>query len=346
MDFTHVMEKEGITYTSTIDHFMWNAGFADLVDDAGVINSPENMSDHCPIFCEFCLPAFKNETKESKSKPRIPSWSRAKEENRVAYCDELTRRLEALHIPGNATQCKDVHCDKSEHREELDNFMAEILAVLEQTAEETLTNYGNQTQKQKRRFPDWKEEVDPTKDTAQFWHAVWKSAGKPMNCNLHEIMKRTRNAYHLIIRKKKRLLERMRRNDMLQNCLDNDGGIFEAIKQQRRCKQTCASTIDGHKEDIADYLASKYESLYNSVDDKENLGHLEGDIGRLIDEKSLKFVDLIRTDVVKLVTQTKLKPGKTDPNSKITSDFLIHGPDVLFELIATCFKSYISFTPM
>ena len=130
--------------------------------------------------------------------------------------------------------------------------MAEILGVVEQTAEETLSNHGNHNKKQKRRLPDWKDEVDPVKDTAQFWHAVWKSAGSPMNCNLHGIMKRTRNAYHLIIRKKKRLLNRLKREDLLQNCLDNDGSIFEAIKRQRRCKQTCASTIDGHTEDIPD----------------------------------------------------------------------------------------------
>ena len=339
--FTHVTEKEGITYTSTIDHFMWNASFDVLVDDAGVINSPENMSDHCPIFCHFCLPAPKGESKESKSKPKIPSWSHAKEENRAVFYEELTKKLERISIPCHATQCKDVHCDKSDHREELDNFMAEILGVVEQTAEETLSNHGNHNKKQKRRLPDWKDEVDPVKDTAQFWHAVWKSAGSPMNCNLHGIMKRTRNAYHLIIRKKKRLLDRLKREDLLQNCLDNDGSIFEAIKRQRRCKQTCASTIDGHTEDIPDYLATKYERLYNSVDDKENLIRLEGDIENLIDDKSLTFVNLISTDVVKLVTREKLKPGKTDPNSKITSDFLIHGPDILFELIATCFRSYI-----
>ena len=141
VDFTHVTEKEGITYTSTIDHFMWNASFDDLVDDAGVINSPENMSDHCPIFCHFSLPAPKGEAKESKSKPKIPSWSRAKEENRAAFYDELTRRLERIPISCHATQCKDVHCDKSDHKEELDNFMAEILGVVEQTAEETLSNH-------------------------------------------------------------------------------------------------------------------------------------------------------------------------------------------------------------
>ena len=338
--FTHVMEKDGTTYTSTIDHFMWNKSFADQVDDAGVINLPENMSDHCPIFCEFRLPSFGEEINETKSKPKIPSWYHAKEDERAAFFSELGRRLEEIPV-GHSTRCKNVHCNNASHRDELDNLMANILGVVEQTAADTLKKNRYPNQKQKNRFPDWKEEVDPAKDTAQFWHAIWKSAGKPTNCCLHDIMKRTRNAYHLVIRKKKRLLERLKRDNLLQNCQENNGSIFDAIKRQRRCKQTFPSTIDGHKDDIPNYLATKYESLYNSVDDKENLTRLEGELESLIDEKSLTFVERITSDVVKSVTKKKLKPGKTDPNSDIASDFLIHGPDVLFELIATCFKSYI-----
>ena len=39
----------------------------------------------------------------------------------------------------------------------------------------------------------WTDEVQPFKDKALFWHAVWQSAGKPINTQLHGIMKRARN---------------------------------------------------------------------------------------------------------------------------------------------------------
>ena len=154
-------------------------------------------------------------------------------------------------------------------------------------------------------------------------------------------MKKTRNRYHLIIRKKRRLLERMKRDNMLQSCLENDGNIFDDIKRQRKCKQTFPTTIDEHTDDIPEYLAGKYEGLYNGVDDKDNLVKLEHEFKEKIDDHSITFVDRVTTDVVKNVTKKKLKPGKTDAVANITSDYLIHAPDKLFEILSICFKSYI-----
>ena len=42
-EFTHVMEKDGVTHRSTIDHFFWNSLFSDLIEDAGVLHLPENV---------------------------------------------------------------------------------------------------------------------------------------------------------------------------------------------------------------------------------------------------------------------------------------------------------------
>ena len=142
-------------------------------------------------------------------------------------------------------------------------------------------------------------------------------------------MKRTRNRFHLLIRKKKRLLDQVKRSEMLMACLANDCSIFEAIKKKRKCKQVIPSVIDGHDKDIPEYLASKYEKLYNSVDDKENLVFLKTDLERNIKQDDIRFIDKIDPDALKSSAR-KLKPGKTDPTLKITSDFLVHAPDVVF----------------
>ena len=77
-EFTHVMEKDGVTHTSTIDHFFWNSLFSDLIEDSGVLHLPENMSDHCPIFCKFRLPVSIKERPTTKlnAKRYVPSWRR------------------------------------------------------------------------------------------------------------------------------------------------------------------------------------------------------------------------------------------------------------------------------
>ena len=127
---------------------------------------------------------------------------------------------------------------------------------------------------------------------------------------------------------------------MLTACLANDTSIFDAIKKKRKCRQTVPSTIDGHSTDIPGYLASKYEKLYNAVDDKKNLIHLEDCLESSIKQQDIRFVDKINPGVLKLSAQ-KLKPGKTDPVLNMTSDYLVHAPDIVFQLLSLCLKSYL-----
>ena len=51
VDFTHCHEAEDTVHLSTLDHFFWNEEFSDQVIDSGVIHSPDNSSDHSPIYC-------------------------------------------------------------------------------------------------------------------------------------------------------------------------------------------------------------------------------------------------------------------------------------------------------
>ena len=44
-------------------------------------------------------------------------------------------------------------------------------------------------------------------EQSKFWFSLWVSAGKPLNTTLHTIMKKSRNRYHLVLRKKKRIIE-------------------------------------------------------------------------------------------------------------------------------------------
>ena len=37
----------------------------------------------------------------------------------------------------------------------------------------------------KNLIPRWKDDIEPFREAAQFWHAVWLSAGKPQqNCTI------------------------------------------------------------------------------------------------------------------------------------------------------------------
>ena len=52
IDFTHEFEKEEVTYTSTLDHIIWNPELRKSVVDSGVLHTASNTSDHHPVYCD------------------------------------------------------------------------------------------------------------------------------------------------------------------------------------------------------------------------------------------------------------------------------------------------------
>ena len=154
-------------------------------------------------------------------------------------------------------------------------------------------------------------------------------------------MKKSRKVYHLHIRRNKRLINSFKRDKLLTACLENDANIFEEIRKQRKCKDSISSTIDGHSsKDIPDYLANKYKSLYNGINDEDELDKLRCKLDKLVQNDcfnpSLAFSGNVLQNAA-----FKLKSGKTDPVLRITSDCLLNGPYLLFDLLSLCLQSYV-----
>ena len=57
----------------------------------------------------------------------------------------------------------------------------------------------------KNKIPGWTILVKESQERANFWNSIWKSAGKPLNTELHKIAKKTKNEYHYQIRKCRKL---------------------------------------------------------------------------------------------------------------------------------------------
>ena len=208
--------------------------------NADVLHLPENTSDHCPIFCSIDLDRLGPIVTEKKI-PKIPksskvSWIKATDAERSNYVDTLANRLRSLDIPPCTGCCLNVNCSSEGHREECDDLLVSLLQSIESSADDCLPCITKTVQNNVRKSPIafWKEDVQPFKDCSLFWHSIWNSAGRPLNTELHRIMKRTRNAYHIQIRKNKKLAENLKRNAFLQACLDNKCNIFSLIRKERK----------------------------------------------------------------------------------------------------------------
>ena len=342
VDFTCTHEVAGQSYISKIDHFFWSDNIGQNVEDAGVIHHEDNTSDHNPIYCVLKSIDIEEETVEAKkAKPR-PSWKKASVEDKTKYVNELKDILNHIEVPQSVLECKDLKCRDPDHLADLDLLAASVLGSVQQVAEETLpmSGGGGGGRDQEKRVPGWKQEVEPLRDKAYFWCQVWKSCGRPLNCEVHNIMKRSRNVYHLHLKKTRKAEDKIKKNKLLNACLGDGGNIFQEIKDMRRTNTSVASSIDGEKKNIANHFSSIYSRLYNSANDNDETREITEKVENLTTPDKLKDVEAVTSDIIKQAAQ-KLKPGKSDPSYSFSSDCIKHGPEVFYSILSIIYQGFM-----
>lgn len=344
VDYTHTFERDNSTFTSTLDHFFWNETLFLSVTDAGVLHVPDNMSDHLPIYCNFTIPQTKFRTRHNQNpKPNSSStynWKRADDDQKKSYYVQVEERLHTLDLPVNALSCQDVHCKNPDHISDLDHLMLDTLKIIEESISCHIPR-KKEGKTSKERIPSWKKDIEPIKDNAYFWHSVWVSANRPLNCVLHSIMKKTRNKYHLAIRKNRRISDLIQKDNLLSACMQNQCNLFDAIKRQRKSVRSCPTSLDGRTENIPAYLSGKYKDLYNSCNDIKEVQDIETHLEFCINESSMNVVERIKWEDMKRCSQ-KLKVEKNDPSFNVSSDSLKGAPDIMYKTLTLLLKSYIT----
>ena len=92
--------------------------------------------------------------------------------------------------------------------------------------------------------------------------------------------------------------------------------------------------------DIPSYFAKKYKILYSSVDNKTNLARIAENLESKVNKASLNDLKVITTKLIKAASQ-KLKSGKSDTLLKVTSDFFLNAPAILYDF-SLILKSFIT----
>ena len=112
----------------------------------------------------------------------------------------LEDRVSSLIVPESLSSCRDVHCQDPSHIKDLDNFTLDLLETMQDVAEESLPlpgSGGNGNSRSRsgnhKVVPGWNEYVKPFREEAYFWHQLWISYGRPLNTDIHTMMKKTRN---------------------------------------------------------------------------------------------------------------------------------------------------------
>ena len=341
IDFTYCQELQDSSHFSTVDHFFWNHGLAQHVRDAGVLHSPDNSSDHEPIYCTIRVePVEITKTKESTER-RKPCWAKASHEEKESFKNSLDEHLNHVEVPESVRSCKDVHCRSKEHQNDVDKYIIEVLGSIEVKAFENLPVSSSSSRQKRKPKPGWSDLVKPYRDTAHFWSQVWKSAGRPINTVLHSVMKRSRNVYHYQYKKCQKAEKAIRNNKLLDACVNGDGDLFEQIKLLRKTSTTFPASMDGEQGDkIPKHFQDIYSKLYNSNDDSDEIIEVEDFIRDKVNQTHLKDVEKVTPVVVKEAVK-RLKGNKSDPIYAFSSDCLKNAPDTLYMHLSVALQSLL-----
>ena len=179
---------------STIDHFFIPNMFPNLVQEAGVLHDPENLSGHDPIYLKADLSKAYIPPEKILRNPRL-NWGRSSEEQREQYACQLQQQCQDLQ-GHDCLHCQDILCDQGSHQLGIDVVTSNLLGAMVDSAWDNLDTTKGTTGDQKSRnhtIPGWNNIVKPYQGESRFWHSLWISAGMPVHSTIpgveHELFR-------------------------------------------------------------------------------------------------------------------------------------------------------------
>ena len=352
IDYTHLHTDLGSS--SILDNFFVNKELLEYVKDGGPIHLGDNLSRHSPIMIKIDvgnIPA-KARTTSSTARPRKPAWAKATTDDKLEYTVLLGESLEQLTLPGSLL-CADVHCKSDLHNKERDSFVLDIMSSVIECSHACIplskrvpTTGGDPSKKCpiQKALPGWKEDIAPLRKDSLFWHSVWVSADRPKGA-LQSVMAWSRRKYHLAIRKAKRLANSIRAAELQEAAAKGDIQLMEEMKKtlgKKSVGNAMPESLEGEvsEEGILGKFKELYEALYNSCGTENAMAIIKDKLAAMISTDSLAEVEKVTGEVVKKAC-LRMKPGKTDVSEAYSSDVFLNSPDILFDLLANVFKSYL-----
>jgi hypothetical protein len=191
----------------------------------------------------------------------------------------------------------------------------------------------------------WKDMVHPYRKDAAFWHGVWESAGRPDRGELRNIMVRTRNQFHLAVRREKKMSKSIRARKLLEASESGSVNLLGEMKKIKGGKNVhadlpeCVAGVSGET-NIMEAFKDVYSELYNLSSTSDQMLELKQLLHSEISENSLHEVNRISGASVKEAA-CRMKPGKSDVSTSYTSDAILNAPDTFFDHLSLVFRSWL-----
>ena len=348
-EFTYYHERlqanRTIVSKSVIDHFCVSSHSMISVKEAQPLNIKDNRSNHDPIFLKLDTSLFITPSEDYvEHRTNKIQWNRATPDQISQYKSDLSHKLSTIHIDEPALSCTNAHCDSEGHRLAIDQMCVDVfnsvsIAVSENIPRANTKSFTGDC------IPGWNDSVQEWKDLSIFWKAVWISAGRPLDTDLHRTMKYHRNQYHYAIRRAKKHEDQIRKNKLLLACMNNQvTDIFTEIRSMRNKNNSqFSNVIDGKtsKGDIAEHFKDLYEKIYNCHDDKEEFLNLKNELSNNIPQTDVNILEKISPSIIRKIIKN-FHSGKNDSYYDWRSNAMKHAVDILDVPLCDILKSMIT----
>ena len=327
--------------TSILDHFCFDQRINRLVKEVSVVDCPLNPSGHRPVMIDVWITPLTVLDKHKKV-PRTNAivWHKVTDDNIEHYKHLLDNKLQNI-AEYNVTLCKDLSCDQEDHKQQIDAWCNNIVnCCLE--ADRVFPRRKSLHNKPCK--PEYNDYVRHCREDCIWWYNAWREIGKPMHGDIFENMKRSKKQYMYAERRRKRHESEIKFQKMAECIKDNQTrDFFNEVKRMTNNRPNMANSMNGEMspKKIADNLATKYQTLYNSVpSDDLIMQNINKEIVNGIHTERYESA-VVSQDNIRMAIG-KLKKDKKDGDKGLNSYHLIHGTDILQQMLAALFTCIIT----
>ena len=206
-----------------------------------------------------------------------------------------------------------------------------------------------QNKSKTKAVPGWNDNVKTVRDTALFWHSLWKDNECPSAGVIHDVRAYTRRNYHQAVKRNKKDKERISNAKLAKYSLKKGNKEFwNEVKRRQGKKSAHPSSMDGvtDSEEICETFALKYEELFNSVrsspqEISDVVNRIDNEVDALCCNGKCGSLHTFTSHDIRESIRC-LKPNKQDGYTSCSSNHLRNGTDKLSDYITLLFNCMLN----
>ena len=137
-------------------YFFWDEKLNNKVLEAGVLHLPDNLSDHCHIYCKIdydCAEEQKEQTTmNSSNRASKVNWESLTQGQKDDININIEESMLNIHIPSCIKECRNVQCQDKGHIEAIDLHLYTLLGNIKDCVRKCLPQT---TSDKNKRIPGW-----------------------------------------------------------------------------------------------------------------------------------------------------------------------------------------------